>query len=533
MHERRGHVPGGGAAGRRHHGRRSDWETMRHAADTLDELGVPHEVRVVSAHRTPDLLFEYAAAAEGRGLEVIIAGAGGAAHLPGMTARQDGCCRCSACRSSRRRCTGVDSLLSIVQMPAGVPVGDAGHRPGRGRQRRAAGRGHPGQQVPASSARALRSASARRQTQAVLDHPDPRSRGAHDGRRPRRRAAGADAGPGRLPARPALPLPRSGPARRPPGTCAELIVGALRRPRRRWTRFADGLDVVTYEFENVPVAAARYLARARRRSTRRPRRWKRPRIASPRRRFFPRLGIPTPPFAAGAMPSAICTQRLRQIGLPAVLKTRRCGYDGKGQCVIRSRPRSTTAWQALGGAAADPGRLRAVRPRAVDLAVRGRDGATACYPLVENHHASGILRLSLAPAPGLTPALQAQAEAIRRRGAGALGLRRRAGDRVLPGGRAAAGERDGPARPQLRPLDHRGGGDEPVREPPAGGGSGWPLGATEARGGQRDAQPDRHAARPGGGAGRARCRTCTSTARSRARGGSSATSRSGRTIRRS
>jgi 5-(carboxyamino)imidazole ribonucleotide mutase len=103
-------------------GSQSDWEVMRHAAATLAVLGVPHETRVVSAHRTPDALFAYADAAQGRGLEVIIAGAGGAAHLPGMTAAKTplpvlgvpvpgGALR------------GVDALLSIAQMPAGVPVG--------------------------------------------------------------------------------------------------------------------------------------------------------------------------------------------------------------------------------------------------------------------------------------------------------------------------------------------------------------------------------------------------------------------------
>jgi 5-(carboxyamino)imidazole ribonucleotide mutase len=103
-------------------GSRSDWETMAHAAETLAELGVPHEVRVVSAHRTPDLLFEYASAAESRGLEVIIAGAGGAAHLPGMTAAKT-VLPVLGVPVESRTLRGVDSLLSIVQMPAGVPVG--------------------------------------------------------------------------------------------------------------------------------------------------------------------------------------------------------------------------------------------------------------------------------------------------------------------------------------------------------------------------------------------------------------------------
>lgn len=102
-------------------GSQSDWETMRAAAETLEKLGVPHEVRVVSAHRTPDLLFEYASTARGRGLEVIIAGAGGAAHLPGMTASKTSLPVLGVPVQSKTL-NGLDSLLSIVQMPAGIPV---------------------------------------------------------------------------------------------------------------------------------------------------------------------------------------------------------------------------------------------------------------------------------------------------------------------------------------------------------------------------------------------------------------------------
>ena len=102
-------------------GSKSDWDTMRHASETLDALDVPHEVRVVSAHRTPDLLFEYAEAALERGLKAIIAGAGGAAHLPGMTAAKTRVPVIGVPVQSRAL-SGQDSLLSIVQMPAGVPV---------------------------------------------------------------------------------------------------------------------------------------------------------------------------------------------------------------------------------------------------------------------------------------------------------------------------------------------------------------------------------------------------------------------------
>ena len=102
-------------------GSRSDWETMQHAAEKLDALGVPHEVRVVSAHRTPDVMFDYAATAQARGLRVIIAGAGGAAHLPGMLAAMTAVPVLGVPVQSKAL-NGMDSLLSIVQMPAGIPV---------------------------------------------------------------------------------------------------------------------------------------------------------------------------------------------------------------------------------------------------------------------------------------------------------------------------------------------------------------------------------------------------------------------------
>jgi 5-(carboxyamino)imidazole ribonucleotide mutase len=103
-------------------GSSSDWDTMEHAAKTLAELRVPHETRVVSAHRTPDLLFEYAAAAEERGIEVIIAGAGGAAHLPGMTSAKT-VLPVLGVPVESKALKGLDSLLSIAQMPGGIPVG--------------------------------------------------------------------------------------------------------------------------------------------------------------------------------------------------------------------------------------------------------------------------------------------------------------------------------------------------------------------------------------------------------------------------
>ncbi|MCF6202928.1 MAG: 5-(carboxyamino)imidazole ribonucleotide mutase [Methylococcaceae bacterium] len=103
-------------------GSTSDWDTMMHVAETLEQLNIPHEVEVVSAHRTPDKLFQYAETAESKGLEVIIAGAGGAAHLPGMTAAKT-VLPVLGVPVQSKALNGMDSLLSIVQMPAGIPVG--------------------------------------------------------------------------------------------------------------------------------------------------------------------------------------------------------------------------------------------------------------------------------------------------------------------------------------------------------------------------------------------------------------------------
>lgn len=103
-------------------GSQSDWETMKHVAETLDKLGIVHETRVISAHRTPDRMFEYAEQAADRGLQVVIAGAGGAAHLPGMVAAKT-LVPVLGVPVQSKTLNGIDSLLSIVQMPAGVPVG--------------------------------------------------------------------------------------------------------------------------------------------------------------------------------------------------------------------------------------------------------------------------------------------------------------------------------------------------------------------------------------------------------------------------
>lgn len=153
-------------------GSKSDWETLQHAAARLDDLKVPYEVQVVSAHRTPDLLFEYAAAAEGRGLEVLIAGAGGAAHLPGMTAAKT-ILPVVGVPIQSAALNGLDSLLSIAQMPGGIPVATmAIGSPGAVNAALMAAAILATHHAPIREA--LRKFRAE-QTQSVLDRPDPRA----------------------------------------------------------------------------------------------------------------------------------------------------------------------------------------------------------------------------------------------------------------------------------------------------------------------------------------------------------------------
>ena len=155
-------------------GSQSDWETMKHAADILTQLGVPHEVQVVSAHRTPDKLFVYAETAEERGLEVIIAGAGGAAHLPGMCAAKTALPVLGVPVGTEHSLVrGMDSLLAIVQMPAGVPVGTLAIGKAGATNAGLLAASILGNKYPAirDAVKAFR----RQQTDKVLANPDPRS----------------------------------------------------------------------------------------------------------------------------------------------------------------------------------------------------------------------------------------------------------------------------------------------------------------------------------------------------------------------
>ena len=152
-------------------GSHSDWDTLEHAITTLETLNVPHETRVVSAHRTPDLLFEYCAGARERGLEVLIAGAGGAAHLPGMAAAKTSLPVLGVPVPSRAL-NGIDSLLSIAQMPAGIPVGTLAIGKAGATNAALLAAAILANKYPevADALERFRS----EQTQKVLDHPNPR-----------------------------------------------------------------------------------------------------------------------------------------------------------------------------------------------------------------------------------------------------------------------------------------------------------------------------------------------------------------------
>jgi 5-(carboxyamino)imidazole ribonucleotide mutase len=153
-------------------GSKSDWSTLENTAATLEKLAIPFEVRIVSAHRTPDLLFHYASSAETRGLEVIIAGAGGAAHLPGMVAAKT-CLPVLGVPVQSQALNGLDSLLSIVQMPGGIPVGTLAIGKAGAINAALLAASILGNKYP--KIRAALEAFRRAQTEQVLSQPDPRS----------------------------------------------------------------------------------------------------------------------------------------------------------------------------------------------------------------------------------------------------------------------------------------------------------------------------------------------------------------------
>ncbi len=362
-------------------GSRSDWETLVHTTETLELLEIPYEAQVVSAHRTPDRLFEYAASAKGRGLCIIIAGAGGAAHLPGMVAAKTTLPVLGVPVQSQAL-SGMDSLLSMVQMPAGIPVGTLAI-------------GKAGAINAALLAASILAVSDAKLAKRLEQYPD-----GSDRRGPFQSPSAVKIGVlgagqlGRMLALAGHPLGFEflflDPAEE---ACAATLGEHLRadyQDEAALTELCGRSDLVTYEFENVPAAAAAFVAQ---------RRALQPSLKAltvgqdrlSEKTLFSELGIPVPRF----LPIATA-QELRDgvamLGYPAVLKTRRLGYDGKGQAVLRHPEDLDRAWTRLGGQPLILEAFVAFEREVALLGARSATGELAFYPLVETSHRDGILR---------------------------------------------------------------------------------------------------------------------------------------------
>ena len=386
-------------------GSQSDWPTMQHAADIQTELDEPHEVKIVSAPRTPDRMYDYARAARGRGLKAIIAGAGGAAHLPGMTAALTSVPVLGVPVQSRAL-SGQDSLLSIVQMPAGIPVGTLaiGEAGAKNAALLAAAilaneDAAPGRAAGRLARRPHRSC---RRGPAVT-HPLPQ--GATIGI-----VGGGQLG--RMLALAAAELGFKTHVYCPEADCpAAQVAGAFTQAAyddmAALDGFAAAVDAVTYEFENIPVPTVERILQAV------------PVMPSARalqtaqdrfeeKSFIRACGFGVADFFditdAGSLRAA-----LAETGGQGILKTRRFGYDGKGQWRLDGGSDLDAVMAELDGRAAI---LEALVPfeREISLLVARRaDGASAVYDAIENIHRNHILHTSTLPA-----ALSAEQQAAAR-----------------------------------------------------------------------------------------------------------------------
>ena len=489
-------------------GSSSDWDTLRHAAEILDGFQVPHEKRVVSAHRMPDDMFAFADQAAARGLRAIIAGAGGAAHLPGMLAAKT-VVPVLGVPVASKHLNGVDSLYSIVQMPKGIPVATFAIGAGRCRQCGAVRSGHAGRprRRPAPATARVPGAPDRRRARhdagPAVSAATPPAAGA--GRYRCRRAhrccptarcsacsAAASSG-----ACSCTPRSRTATASRcssptppaPPGAAADLHLCAPYTDATALAQLRQTCAAVTTEFENVPADALRAAGgvaaggaarqpRSRSASTARWRSAASCRPVCPARRTPWSNPRPTPP-----------RRRWRRC-CPA--SSRRRGWA----TTARARPSSTraddlpAAWAALGGVPCVLEQRLPLRHEISVIVARGRDGAGgapagAAEPAPCRHPGGDAgagarhRRVHRGAAPSRWPSRLAQA----------LRLRRRAVRRVLrAAGRLAGGQRDGAAAAQLGPLQHRRLRRLAVR--PAGAHAGRPAaGAAAPALGGGDAQP--------------------------------------------
>jgi 5-(carboxyamino)imidazole ribonucleotide synthase len=348
-------------------GSKSDWETMRSASEMLTEFGVAHETRVISAHRTPELMAEFASGAEGRGIEVIIAGAGGAAHLPGMTAAHTTLPVLGVPVESKAL-KGLDSLLSIVQMPAGEVESfpRAAEAQGSRRATGMTGADAVKQVLPGSTIGVLGSGqlgrmfalAARRMGYRVHTYSPDRDS--------------------------------------PTGQIADLEVDAAYEDLDRVRAFASAVDVVTFEFENVPAATASAAAECA--------------LVRPagevlhttqnrlrEKVFLTRHGFPVTQFQP--IRSAADIERVVPGFGPAILKTAGFGYDGKGQYRVSSLREAQAAWEAMGGQEAVLEALVDFEAEISVVGVRDVTGDCRFFAPSLNQHVNGILDVSSAPAP--------------------------------------------------------------------------------------------------------------------------------------
>ena len=330
-------------------GSQSDWPTLKKAAEVLDELQVPYETKIVSAHRTPKRLYDYAQAASGRGLKIIIAGAGGAAHLPGMTASLTHL-PVLGVPVATTALAGQDSLFSIVQMPAGVPVGTLAIG-----ETGAINAGLLAAQILAladaalakrvEAYRAKRTASVAEAPKDILMRalPPGSTIGILGGGQLGRMLVLAAA---RLGFKCHIYTDVDGPACQ---VAAATTLGAF-DDLAKVEAFAATVDVVTYEFENVPLAAAA-AADAIKPVRPGPKALQYSQDRLEEKLFVSRLGIPVAPFAAVEAPADF-DAAVRAVGTPAILKTRRLGYDGKGQVPIATAADLPAAFDEIGRAPA-------------------------------------------------------------------------------------------------------------------------------------------------------------------------------------
>jgi len=414
-------------------GSQSDWpETMKFAADTLAELGVSYEVNIVSAHRTPDRLFEYAKSAKGRGLKLIIAGAGGAAHLPGMVAALTPLPVYGVPVQSKAL-SGMDSLLSIAQMPAGIPVGTlaigksgAVNAAILAASTLAASGNHPDIEIKLDQFRA-------KQTAAVAMVPvDENGKTvvstfstftpSSEPSKPQPTATVAAKrrdvvippggnigiiGGGQLAKMSAIAAAYLGykvwiyaPEIDPPASHAcYRYVKANYDDEAALRRFAESVDVVTYEFENIPVFTLNTLDKY---APVRPK----PQINAicqdrfKEKSFLESMNIPTAAFKQ-ILNKEQLYEALKSIGMPSVLKSNNFGYDGKGQHTIRSETDVDTAWQVMNSVKSPAAILESFVNFEKEVSVivgRSMHGVVKTFPVVENLHENHILKTTIVPA---------------------------------------------------------------------------------------------------------------------------------------